>query len=231
MYLNHRKAHENMRRTFHIAALTLLIFATGMLAGCGGNDQQANKNRGLDNPAATPTPNPTPGKKSLGDTPIVVSGGSTDLEFDHRDIAPVTGNNNKFSTASAAMIQSVVLNDDHESKGDNDMAEFVIPSSGKCTINLKYRDGGDKFVTVSNETADGKLEVTFDTGKLKPRPHTPSDKVRKHFGRKIKLDSIEVTSGGNAVVCKDYQGIGHPPTDPICKLPSNGKFTLEIWLQ
>ena len=62
MYLNNWKTRENTQRTLYTAAFTLLLLATAMLAGCGGNETQ-NGNKSAGSNSANPVQKPCPEKK------------------------------------------------------------------------------------------------------------------------------------------------------------------------
>lgn len=212
MRLNEAISSERFRRVLSLAAFTLLLVITSLSAGCGGGGGTGDGGGG------GPVVPPRPGA-ALGDTPIVISGGSTEIEMDNQTFKPVSGN--KFSSTDAGKFQAVIVYDDAENAKDEDLITFAIPASGKCSVILKHKDG---TITMSNENSD-KIEVEFDTARIKPRLRTPNGKALQHFSRKMKLEGIEVKTGGSAVVCQNFQGINTP-----CKLPG-GKFTVEVWFQ
>lgn len=211
---------ERFRRRRYAAAFSVLLLAAFLSAGCRPQSENIS---GPGNPTPQPTPGPSEGGV-FSDTPIVISGGSTEIEMDNQAFKPVPGNANKFSSTIAGKFQSVVVYDDADSAKEEDLISFVIPASGKCSIILRHKDG---TITMSNEsTAADKVDVEFDTAKIKPRLRTPHGKARQYFNRKMKLTGIEVKAGGNAVFCQDFQGVNTP-----CKLPPGGRFTVEVWFQ
>jgi hypothetical protein len=206
---------ERFRRgRYGAAAFGTLLLAALLSSGCNpGTDYNSG-----------PTPQPTPSQGGVfGDTPIVISGGSTEIEMNPLSFKPVAGNANKFSSTVAGKFKSVIVYDDAENAKEEDLISFVIPGSGKCSVILQHKDGA---ITMSNESTE-MVEVEFDTSKIKPRLRTPSGKTPvQHFSRKMKLTGIEVKAGGSAVFCQDYQGVNTP-----CKLPQGGRFTVEVWFQ
>jgi hypothetical protein len=214
---NQAISSERFRRMLGLAAFTLLLVAALLSAGCTGGTSDGG---GTSGGGGTTVPPRSGG--ALGDTPIVISGGSTEIDMYPDTFKPVSGNTNKFSSVDAGKFLSVIVYDDSENAKDEDFITFAIPTSGKCSVILKHKDG---TITMSNESTD-KIEVDFDTTKIKPRPHTPSGKTLQYFNRKMKLEGVEVKTGGSAVVCQDYQGKNTP-----CKLPPGGKFTVEVWFQ
>lgn len=194
-----------------VVVLVALLAAIVIYAGCDKQQQTSEGDK------TAPSPAPTP-DRNFGDTPIVISGGSTELDFDHGVFKPVAANANKFVTDTPAKFDSVIVYDDSDGADDDKYIKFAMPDTGKCSVKLAYK--GNRAITIGNENGTGKVEVDFDTGEFKRRNGAAGK--RRHRNRSTRLDGIEVKANGSAVVCQNYQGINVP-----CRLPGN-KFTVDI---
>lgn len=210
MHLNHRNDHESNRRTFHITAVTLLLIFIALLAGCGGNGQQTNSNGGQSNTSPTPCPSPIE-KKGIGDTPIVVTGGSLHLEL---PLGMKKDSEGKYSCSDCVLSNGAVY-DDNEASSDTHL-DMKISSDKECTITIDFK--GNKTLQIFGDPVARTVTVTFEEGGGKD--FVPRGKYR-FFHRSKKIEEITIANKGGDTTTFKKMGGTHP-------LPDKGKAYVEI---
>lgn len=250
--MNHppQSSSATVRRALYLFALASLFIA--VLASGGCNKQNGNGNNTQGNTKPNPPPNKTITAGS--DDPVVITGGSTDLDFDHRTFKPdgTVGGRAKYSNmpipvpspsplpddAINLKLKALRIYDDQENSDDTPIGTYDL-LGGKVVITLRCKVGNEtRLVTIQDDPTPSivnKVNILFPTKtpsdllSFKERFNSPYN--RRHFSRKLKIQPITAdpnTSG--VVVTKDGNPVTcQPATGGQCALPN--KFTLEIAVQ
>jgi hypothetical protein len=217
MYLNHRKTHEKMRCTFHLAALTLLIFATLTLVSCGGNGQQTGDTNSGQN-KEKPCPSPTPSVRQMGDTPIVVSGGSV-----HMDVGKDGDGTGTYNCSTCSFKEITVLDNDADDSEDPPPTSFDSTLDWRITLTL----GSSKTITLTSLHDGTGVTVTFDEQKNGESAKVHKFKFRKFLGfikRKDKVNSMKIESK------KPAETTWSTPAATLPTFPSSKKVSMVLAL-
>lgn len=199
MPLNQWRCCANNQRAFYLSAFAFLLLATAMFAGCGGNPQQTgNTNSGQSN--TTPTPSPTPiDKRGIGDTPIVVTGGSV-----HMDIGKDGDGNGEYKCATCSFKDITILDNDAEDSEDPTATNFDSTLEWRITLTLdKGSTDGKKTVTLVSLLDGTGVTITLPEQKNGETAKVHKFKFRKFLGfikrhDKVKKLTIESRKPGGA---------------------------------
>jgi hypothetical protein len=147
-----------------------------------------NSERSANNSIALGPPDDNAGPKGVEGSPIIIGGGSVNIDFNQAHYAPVTGSPGSFSHATDSIDTILVVD-----------ADRILTSNllgavrGKnCTVTLHTRIGtAAPSNIVIRSRPGGPMTLTFDLAQF--RAH-PTDPRRPFFSDERKLtDNIEVT--------------------------------------
>ncbi|HMF57302.1 MAG TPA: hypothetical protein VK619_13245 [Pyrinomonadaceae bacterium] len=191
------RQHETLRRfpsRRYLLALTISLFLAALSFSC---KPDANQNQGAQTgasptPAQTPLPSPKPTvRTALEDSPIIISGGSVDVNFSdgHFVLQPgLPPDPTQVFKRDNAQIVSLSV----------DSTPCNVPASGEFTVFINA--GGNKNdVNVVN--AANFVTISLDSQAYKPNGS------KKHFNGGGNLKSVTVTpkSGGSPLQCANVQ--------------------------
>jgi hypothetical protein len=218
---NQALSTERLRQGRSLAAFTLLLVATFLLAGCGGNDG-GNKNGG-NKGGDTTVPSKT--MRSLGDTPIVISGGSIHLDLNNGTFQlcsastvpacpPMTAGNAVYW--AAGKISSGYYYNDNENSGDDQYPISMTSAENMLMIKIVGKlQAEEGQIIISNDRANNRVLVEFDeAAKFKPRRAGSPMRINKKF----KIENFKVKDGNLAE--KDYA--------TEATWPNGNKVTIEL---
>jgi len=215
------------QRQVQIKTLTCLFIMTSAAAfsaGCASqkndNANVMNSNTGMSNTNTSRTPELNKDILGLDDRPIIVSGGSVEIDFDDGVFRPDPQNDKKF-ISDGNKITAAALYDDFENANDDDYFFYDIPAGGITVVTITTKRQGDTEIIEIKDTPMKKVEMTFKTKVFKPR--AASKKSRRRFDRKFKITNLEVKNNNKSVKCKNKNDMEVP-----CNIPNNGKFTFQI---
>jgi hypothetical protein len=199
---------ERFRRGRKLAAFTALLLVAALLsAGCGGD--------------GTVAPNQPPGA-ALGDTPIVISGGSIHLDLNNSTFRPCNASSTPACApaaghtmySAAGKISSGYYYDDNN--GGPDTEYPISMTTPNIKIRIVGKDGGEEgTITIENDRTNNRVLVQLEEAKFKRR-RTGSSRL---ISKKFRIEHFYVTDG--TVPEKDY-------TAPGNNWPSNNKVTVEL---
>lgn len=207
----------------YLAVLTASLVMILMYAGCG--TQETQQSTPGDN---TGVPTSTTYGRSLGDTPIVISGGSVHLELNNGTFKPCAGTTtprcpdpsmagNEMYWATGQIEAGNYFNDNPNSA---DTAYPISITSQAVVITIKCSGGGDAGdVIIKNDIpANNRVLVEFEeTNKFKPlRPGS-----HRRVAKKFSVDTIKVKDGANPE--KDYAAT------EAATWPPGKKVTIELF--
>jgi hypothetical protein len=183
-----------------------------MYAGCRSPQPETGGDKGIH-----PLPSPEQGL-DLGDTPIVISGGSVHLELNNATFklctaatapqCPTPAGTNVMYWAPGKITASNFYD-------DNDLPGAELPHAITITdtsiITIKCAGGGDSGdIVITNDKTGHRVLVEFDeTGKFKPLHPGAFRRV----SRKFKIDTLKTQN---------------PTTDYTPSLPPNKKVIIEL---
>jgi hypothetical protein len=177
------------RRTTYLAILTTLFVVAALAAACNG-----------DKPGLTNGGDPPP--MGSDDRPIIISGGSMDVYFDHNIYRPnATGNT--FQGIRGSVKSFSVYNDD---ASDESASLCGKTYTGDSVITIKFKKDGDGEMKVTS--ASNNVTISLDPGKLKLRPGSKN----QHFSKSADIAEVIYTDGSTTVSCPG--------------IPSNGNVTI-----
>jgi len=179
-----------------VAALSLLAIATVLSVSCGRSTLQ-------------------PEAEEI-DRPIVITGGSLELDFNHADYADSTG------CTGAPPAMSRYCSADNQITAitiwDNKVepAAAVCPNScpgGNCTMTLTYNKVTDSTVTIKSDAVNKTIYLEFNKLMLPAHPSS----TRRHYSLTATLKSVVITD--------DSSSSSPPPK--TCEL-GEGAYSIEI---
>lgn len=177
------------RTASRLAPLLCLLALVAFGAACPAPDDT--------NPGVSNDPPPT----GADDRPIIITGGSLNLDFSPYAYTTCPGASAPMQRycAGSGKITAVRMYDD---EGGSDNSNLDCASSGdpcpggNCRVVVTYRKGSDSStVTVASEAAAGQVWVELDPSKLALRP----DNQRMRFSKSARIDSVQITSGSTTV--------------------------------
>lgn len=220
MKQNNATSPERFRRRRYVAAFAvLLLLAAFLAAGC--NPEKENIS-GPGNPTPQSTPQPMEGGV-LGDTPIVISGGSIHLDLNNITFKPCSGSTAPACPApsagntmfwAAGRISSGYYYNDNDGSPDN--AYPISMTTQEIEIRLVGKQGADEGqIRMKNDRPNNRVLVEFnETAKFKRRRPGSSWYINKKF----KIQNFFVKDGGAAE--KDYS--------TEATWPGGNKVTIEL---
>lgn len=199
----HQPPNGIRQRGFRTTLSLLVLVVAALTTACPTNDP---------NPGVTNDPNPSMG---TDDRPIIITGGSLDLYFNHEAYKPDPSSNGRYRLDGYRVASMRVYNDD----GADNSTPICEPTfSGGASISIGYKVGSDApKITVSGTPASGTnrpyVELGLD-GSTNSLPLRPNSKNMR-FNKRAKLESVSyAVAGGSTTDCGP--------------LPANGKVTIEI---
>lgn len=182
------------RLSRHRYTLTLaLLIVSGLLAGCTkdnpNNNRPVNSTQGVQ--TQTPSPTPPPG---LGDRPVIITGGSLEIDFDRvRDYTEAVGDNGFRSLDT--QLSAIQLFDDQRG---NSVTRPAIEIAGPATIQIFGRGptGGARLMfTIKDDT--NSVVVTFEAADFTPKVAEAGGtrrhgRARKHFDHRFHLEDVKL---------------------------------------
>jgi hypothetical protein len=208
---------EIRRRPLLLPAVAALVLIVSFTTSCPGPG--ANNNNGVvttqSSPTTTASPSPTQGLTppppppplDTDDRPIIISGGSLDLDFNSLYYKASGGS---FRSSNNRITTLRVYDDDAT---DAAVGLCTVNFGGASDITIAYSiagGGGSGTIRVVSATgpAGNTVDLTFNTTQL-PRRNPNSN---KHYNKKASIDSITYTGGSPAT----------------CDLGSKKKVTIEL---
>ena len=187
-----------------LAALFALLMVATLLAAC--SDSPPPGGGGGGNPATF---------ESTDDRPIIVTGGSIDLDYNPDDYRPAGGN--AFRSTNNRVTELRIYDDDGSDHSDL-RCRRTFAGDSSITINYSVQGGGGSgtiSVNSTNANSTPQIDLSYDTTTFPPR----SSSRKKHYNTRARVDSVTVNE----------PGAGTPaPTPSPCGVPPNGKATIEI---
>lgn len=197
-----------------VALLAALVAGMVFYAGCDKQQQptsDANK--------AIPCPSPTPVQDGdMSDTPIVISGGSVQLEFSHKLFSGRAG---EYTIAGNTLTNDSTIYDNSPGNPKPDI-HLPIPANGKCTIILKGKEPGSggmpvPLITVESRDSPKSVTIRFDETAFPRR--SPKSNLHTHRGHLIEEIVVRDDNAGGATTTYSQPS----------QLPANGKVTVELF--
>lgn len=215
---NQAISSKRFRRGLSLAAFTLLLVAAFLSAGCGGSGTNTSDGGGGGGPVVPPRPG-----GALGDTPIVISGGSIHLDLNNSTFQPCSGSTVPACPApsagntmlwAAGRISSGYYYNDNDGSPDNEYP--ISMTTQEIAIRLVGKQGGDEGqIIIKNDRPNNRVLVEFnETAKFKRRRPGSSWYINKKF----KIQNFFVKDGSAAE--KDYT--------TEATWPSGNKVTVEL---
>ncbi|HEV2764763.1 MAG TPA: hypothetical protein VGV38_17415 [Pyrinomonadaceae bacterium] len=180
-----------------LALLLLLLSLAALSAGCPSD---GSGNQGA-------TPNSTPSGPGAEDRPIIITGGSLNLEYDPRGYTDcgTTGTVKKFCM-DGYKISSVAVFDDNGANDNSDKecgTTGDLCPGGNCSIEVSYKKGGaDSLLTITSDAAAKKVTVEYDTGHLGERPSAS----RMRFSKSANIQGLLIRSPTTTTPLCDTKG-------------------------
>lgn len=203
-----------------LAIFALLLLGVFLYAGCHGSTTNTpNTNDGNvpvnaqsnTSPQATPSPSPKASQEVGGDEPVVITGGSVDIDFNDATYQPDNPTNPTAWTCTGCKLNSVAVFDTN--KGDPLPTLCPLPTGANPTVHIDA--GGKKNdVTITGGTdarGNNTVTVKFDNALYGAEPGNP----KKHKNKNNKIKQVTVQAGsGSPQQCPD--------------VPPNGKCVIKI---
>jgi hypothetical protein len=227
MRIEQTTPHHPIQRLYYLGIFTLLVAVAVLAAGCNPATKTADEHVKPAQPMPTPPPDDT-----LGDTPIVISGGSIHLDFNNRmfklctqapptPCPPMNPPTNTGYWAKGTATKALIY-DDNESSGDNPV-EVMIPAGKSFRIMGKQgaANVGDIVITNVVNAADPTMNIVAIQfpesgveGQLKFRRRNANSPRRT--SKKLKIVGVAL--------------VNNPadPGTPLPGLPPGNKMTIEI---
>jgi hypothetical protein len=214
MRINQATSPEGYRRKLSLTALALLtLLAAFLSAGCNGDSDTGGGG----------TTTPPKARAALGDTPIVISGGSIHLDLNNSTFQLCTDTTNPRCPAvtiaghtmywAAGRISSGYYYNDNNGSADTEHP-INMASSEAITITIVGREGGEEgTVIIKNDRANNRVLVELDETKFKRRRAGSPRLISKKF----RIEHFKVDVGGTI---KDYT--------TEATWPSGNKVTVEL---
>ncbi|HVF51659.1 MAG TPA: hypothetical protein VNA19_16360 [Pyrinomonadaceae bacterium] len=203
----HQPPRATPHKGFRTTLFLIILISAALTTACPTNDP---------NPGVTHDPDPSMG---TDDRPIIITGGSLDLYFNHTAYKPDPSARSsadaRYRLDGYRITAMRVYNDD----GADNSTPICEPTfTGGASISVGYRVGPDApKITVSGAPASGTnrpyVELGFD-GSANSLPLRPNSKNMR-FNKRAKLESVSYA-------------VGTGGTTNCGPLPANGKVTIEI---
>jgi hypothetical protein len=172
-----------------------LLVGPGIFAGCAQNYPNNNTNQPTNIAQGVQTATPTPSPPGLGDRPVIITGGSLEIDFDRERDYNVREGDNAFRSRGARL-SALQLYDDERG---NSATLPAIVIAGLATIQIVgRRDGmaGTRVMFTIKGDAGGVL-ITFDQADFTPRGTQRHGRSRKHFDQRFHLEDVILQDGNH----------------------------------
>lgn len=205
------KAVERTLQARHLAAFLIALFAAIASVGCSQQSSNTNTSNANTSPQKA-QPQSSPLNKGLGETPIVMSGGSVHLDLNSSTFKTCAGapvacpspspSTNTVYYADGTLTDAYYYDDD---KNNNETpTQIKVPSSGDITVVIECKDtspgGGDGIITIKSIVADKRVYIEFDEGKFKPRSPKNGVTLDKRTSKVLnKIESVTITGTPNKI--------------------------------
>lgn len=192
-----------VRRALYLVALAALLVAALASAGCDNQDgnKDGTGNRPQGNINTSPSPQPT--KPLTGsDDPVVITGGSVDLNFDERAYLVDPADENKFTCTDCTVTGPVEI-----TPTGGTMTTCTVPQSGDYTITM---DGGGAKKNITISVIGNTVVITADK-----KEYGPCEPGQKHCNKTNKVKGVKIKPAVGAET--NCSGV-----------PSNGKCKVRI---
>jgi hypothetical protein len=190
------KTNNKQKTVCYLTSLILLLVAAALLSGCNRSNPEVTPSG-----TASPAPSPDHTKPPFGDveTPIVIRGGSIELEFNETHFPADSTTTPTKHSCPTCRLESVHITPTDRTEPETTCA---VPHGGTVLID----GGGSKKDIVVTDTGQG-VEIKFDHVEYKPEYCRHGG---KHCNQNFKINGIKI----NGVKCKGC--------------PENGKCDVEI---
>ncbi len=193
MRQNRIASSARIPRRWRFTCLSLFFIAAALLAGCSTEQPATNE---------PPTKDPQ-FTDQLGDQPIIITGGSVDVYFNHKIYLPIDGSTppkQRHRARNLGVTEFRVYNDE-----DSDVSSQICGSSlgARSVITINYKIGGNTFpliITNGSDATGRYVDIEFDTTREKGLP-LRGNRGNKHFRKGAKVDSISYTGGTTGTSC------------------------------
>ncbi|HEY0081048.1 MAG TPA: hypothetical protein VGB73_20760 [Pyrinomonadaceae bacterium] len=195
-------APGGIRRSLLLPALAALVLLVSFTTSCPGPGTN-NNNGGVvttQSPSPSPTqgavPPPPPPMPSTDDRPIIISGGSLDLDFNPAYYQGSSGGGT-FRSANNRITTMRVYDDDATDAAVG-LCTVTFADASDITIAYSVAGGGSGNIRAvsTSGSAGNSVELTFNAAQLPKR----NPQSNKHYNKKASIDSITYT-GGSPATC------------------------------
>ena len=188
---------------YYLIALMFFLIALSLAAACDNNQQPSNGQKS-NTPAPTPSPTGTPEKIfGEGDSPIIIKGGSTDIELKNEGVVyatppptacpspnnphPVPVNVTYHSTANDIVYLEVL----DEQTGV--AFRYWVPDKSKITIHARRRGAGNTdFPTIiTGDVTSHIIDISFDDCEYKTTGGRPHFNSSNRIDKDIDIESTD----------------------------------------
>lgn len=226
MRTNQTTSHVGIHQLGYLALFTLLLGISILMLGCRAEDKSADSHKTGPLPLPTPPPDDT-----LGDTPIIISGGSIHLDFNKRmfkkcpsaaPLAPCPTPNPASNTVYFAkgVVTKAVIYDDNENGSDSPI-EVAIPAGKSLKVKGKRdADLGDIIITgiepldLTKHIVAMQFPESDSDGMKKFRRRSPNSSRRT--SRRLRIIGVSIVDNATGV------------ETPVSGLPGGNKMTIEV---
>jgi hypothetical protein len=211
-----------------LLALTSLLIIAALTAACPGPEPNGNNNNTVTTQSApgAPTPCPTQGvgpdvppADGSDDRPIIITGGSVDVDFNEGLFVPTnsTPGAQTFHSVKNKLVAFRVYDDDKSDAGTLICGgEHTFTQGGSLiSIVFKVGSGGNQNMDIASDAANTSVDIRLNTDPATGLPKPDKSKYR-HFNKKGNIVSVGWRDGTTGAMqnCTD--------------LPSNKKMTIEV---
>jgi len=136
------------------------------------------------------------------DQPIIISGGSLDLDFDAADFTECAGGASPVQrychdTAGSKIVSVKVWDDNGNDNSTQECQGIDLCPGGNCRIELTYDKKDSTPITIVSNAKEFYIE--FNPKNLTPRPNGG----RKHFDKRSKIRSIKFMDNAGGLLCPE----------------------------
>ncbi|MDQ3585640.1 MAG: hypothetical protein M3407_07695 [Acidobacteriota bacterium] len=202
-----------------------LFAACAFSAACSGPKNNNYNNQPSPTPSASQTPEPSPTARydfmflENGERPIIVSGGSVDIDFNHDYFVRDPSMTNKF-VCSGCKIDKYEMREEEEASEDGAVVEYRAgPDPATTAISIKAKHGStNQNIEVRDVASNVEMTFTTTSAGYNPRPYSS----RRHFSKKFKVRQVFIN--GSETACKE----GGSSADCGKYVKSNKKYTILV---
>jgi hypothetical protein len=182
---------------YQLGTIFVLLVAACLSNACTGGNTNKSENANAPASPSTQTAAPTATPPGLGDKPIIITGGSLEIDFDHtRDYLRNPAGGTTFVSPSNK-IEIVHIYDD-----DTGTSSTPIVIVGSATVEIWAKSSGSpkKVFEIKDDTASNSVSINFLADDFKPDDTRRHGKSRRHYSHRFQLEDIKVKDDNNNFV-------------------------------